>query len=182
RNMLIAQTLAGPPLSLSILLLAGAREASAFPLPAGVDVLTLPSVSKEVNGHYHARFLDLPFQELVFLRSEALRAALAAFEPDVLIVDKEPRGAARELDGALEELRARGRTRCVLGLRDVLDAPEIVQREWRELANNEAIHDYYDAVWVYGDPAVYDPVREYDLSPDVAARVRYTGYLDYRQR
>src|SRR2546422_9596234 len=41
---------------------------------------------------------------------------------------------------------------------------------------------YYDAIWVYGDPAVYDPVREYAFAPDVAAKVRYTGYLDQRAR
>src|SRR5207245_1790144 len=37
-------------------------------------------------------------------------------------------------------------------------------------------------VWVYGDPAVYDPVREYTFAPDVAAKVRYTGYFDQRAR
>src|SRR5207302_10426843 len=30
--------------------------------------------------------------------------------------------------------------------------------------------------------AVYDPVREYGLPDDIAARVRYTGYLDQRPR
>jgi len=44
------------------------------------------------------------------------------------------------------------------------------------------VRTYYDAVWVYGDPAVYDPVREYAFAPDVAAKVRYTGYLDQRAR
>jgi predicted glycosyltransferase len=46
----------------------------------------------------------------------------------------------------------------------------------------EAVHDYYDAVWVYGDPAVYDQVAEYGYPADMAAKVRYTGYLARPQR
>src|SRR6266568_4934292 len=109
-------------------------------------------------------------------------AALEAFAPDVLIVDNVPRGALRELDLALETLRAQGRTRLVLGLRDILDDPVTLQGEWTRAQNHEAVRRYYDAVWVYGDPAVYDPVREYAFTPDVASKVRYTGYLDQRAR
>src|SRR2546427_10353266 len=63
-----------------------------------------------------------------------------------------------------------------------LDEPARLQREWAHARNQEAVRTYYDAVWVYGDPAVYDPVREYAFAPDVAAKVRYTGYLDQRAR
>ena len=41
-----------------------------------------------------------------------------------------------------------------------------------------AVADYYDAVWVYGDPKIYDPAREYALSPGVVQKIAYTGYLD----
>src|SRR2546430_10766261 len=41
---------------------------------------------------------------------------------------------------------------------------------------------HYDAIWIYGDPAVYDPVQEYGLPDYIAARARYTGYLDQRPR
>ena len=41
---------------------------------------------------------------------------------------------------------------------------------------------HYDAVWVYGDPNVYDTVHEYGMNGDIAARVRFTGYLDARPR
>jgi predicted glycosyltransferase len=176
RNLLVAQALAGSPLPLSVLLLAGARELSAFAMPPGVDCLTLPSLRKEGNGRYQPRCLDLSLGELIGLRARAIAATLGAFEPDVLIVDKEPRGAVRELDPALEALHAR--TRCVLGLRDVLDEPAAVRREWRQAANERAIRDYYDMIWVYGDPDVYDPVSEYGFPADIAAKVHYTGYLD----
>src|SRR5262249_15752367 len=102
--------------------------------------------------------------------------------PDVLIVDHLPRGALRELDPTLEDLRAGGRTHCVLGLRDILEDPVRVRLEWGSADNEDAIRDYYDAVWIYGDPAIYDPAREDGFAPEVAGKVRYTGYLDCRAR
>jgi predicted glycosyltransferase len=177
RNTLIAQTIACSPVPATMLLVAGAREAGSFPLPPGTDCLTLPSYSKEEGGRHEPRCLRTSLEQLTALRARAAAAALEAFEPDVFIVDKAPRGALRELEPALELLKSRGRTRCVLGLRDVLDDPATIRREWVEGCLTEAVRDYYDAVWVYGDPAVYDQVREYGYPPDVAAKVRYTGYV-----
>ncbi|MDQ3687734.1 MAG: glycosyltransferase [Acidobacteriota bacterium] len=182
RNLLLAQTLAAPPVRAVVLMIAGARQAGTFALPDGADCMILPALHKGTDGKYSARRLDVSLQDLIALRSKTIRAALEEFEPDVLIVDNVPRGAVGELNASLENLRARGTTRCVLGLRDVLDDPAVVEREWRRAANEDAIRDFYDAVWVYGDPAVYDLRREYRLSPDVTRKVRYTGYLDQRLR
>lgn len=182
RNLLLAQALQHSPLRAVVLMIAGAREASLVTKTAGVDCVALPSLWKDGGGHYRPRHLDVSLDDLLAVRARTTAAALEAFAPDVLIVDNVPRGALGELDPALESLRARGRTRLVLGLRDVLDDPLVLQREWTHAQNQEAVHRYYDAVWVYGDPAVYDPVREYGFAPDVANKVRYTGYLDQRAR
>lgn len=182
RNLLIAQELMGSSRLSSSLLIAGARQAAVFDMPVGVDCVTLPSLSKHATGRYHARSLKMSLRRLVELRAGIIFAALEAYQPDVFIVDKAPRGAAGELDAVLAALRATGRTRCVLGLREVLDDSESVRKEWSKAANEEAIASYYDAVWVYGDPAVCDPVREYAFQPETAAKVRYTGYFDQRRR
>jgi predicted glycosyltransferase len=182
RNALIARTIAGSPVRATMLLIGGAREAGCFPLPPGTDCLTLPSYYKQEDGQYESRSLLTSRDQLTALRARTITAALEAFEPDVLIVDKVPRGALRELGPALELLRAEGWTRCVLGLRDILDDPATVGREWVEGSLAEAVRDYYDAVWVYGDPAVYDQAREYGYPADVAAKVRYTGYVARPQR
>ncbi len=181
RNLLIAETLTDAGLPVSVLLIAGAREASLFSLPPGVDVLTLPALRKEGAGHYVSRSLGLSPAQMHALRAQAIRAAVEAFEPHVLIVDNVPRGAVGELTPTLEMLRARRSARLVLGLRDVLDDPAFVRREWAAAGNEQAIRDFYHAVWVYGDPAVYDLVREYRWAADVAARVHFTGYLDRRR-
>jgi predicted glycosyltransferase len=180
RNLLIAQVLArnankgSEPL---ILLITGGREVCAFGLPAGTDCLTLPALAKEENGQYHARRWDMSLGELLRLRSRSIAASLRGFAPDVLIVDKVPRGAEGELEPVIEELHGEGRTRLVLGLRDVLDTADTVRREWKETGAEEAIRLFYDAVWVYGDRRVFDPVAEYQWSAKVAAKVSFTGYL-----
>lgn len=182
RNMLIAQSLAAAPINATTLLICGAAEGSAFPMPNGVDCLTLPALRKSASGEYGSRHLQVSLRELIRLRSSILEAAITEFQPDVLIVDNVPRGAEGELDAALQGARARGHTRCVLGLRDVLDEPEAMERQWRRLAHEDAIRDYYDAIWVYSDPALYDLAAQYSLSPAVSAKLQYTGFLDYRQR
>ena len=182
RNLLIAEALASGPSHADILLIAGAREASAFGLPPGVDCLTLPSLFKDDSGKYRPLRLNLPLEELIELRSRTIEAALDRFRPDALIVDKVPLGAVNELVPSLDRLRSSGLTRVILGLRDVLDDPATVDREWRQAGSEEAVRDYYDAIWIYGDSAVYDPVSEYGFTAEVAAKVRFTGYPDQRKR
>jgi predicted glycosyltransferase len=181
RNLSIAQVFArslGEPL---ILLITGGREVCAFGLPPGTDCLTLPALTKEENGQYRARRWDMSLKELLDLRSRSIASSLRAFAPDVLIVDKVPRGAEGELELGLRELHEQGGTKLVLGLRDVLDAPETVRQEWKKTGAEEAIRQFYDAIWIYGDHRVFDPVAEYHFSSPVAAKVTYTGYLARRE-
>src|SRR5918992_6003403 len=87
RNLLVAQTLCASSLNAVVLMIAGAREAAAFAMPAGVDCLTLPALSKNGSGEYGTRHMPIALQELVTLRAGAIQGALEAFQPDVLIVD-----------------------------------------------------------------------------------------------
>jgi predicted glycosyltransferase len=178
RNLLIAQTLADSSLKASTLIIAGVREAGALVMPRGTDCLTLPAYRKDRNGEYAPRSLAMETASLMILRSQVIGAALKNFAPDLFIVDNVPRGALQELTPVLTRLKDQGKTRCVLGLRDILDAPERVRKQWRLLDNEAAIRDYYDAVWIYGDRNVYDPIEEYAFPPDLAAISTFTGYLD----
>jgi predicted glycosyltransferase len=161
-----------------------AREASAFVncMPPGMDCITLPGLSKGVDGVCKPRYIDLPLKEVLGLRARIIRAALKKFEPDLFIVDNLPRGAYRELDLTLKKLRSNGRTRCVLGLRDVLDEPAAVHRDWSRWNYRKAIRRYFDAIWVYGDPKLYDMRKEYNFPYDLVEKVRFMGYLDQRRR
>lgn len=182
RNLLIAQAFSAMPDEPIVLLVAGAREAGAVTLPAGVDTVTLPAIRKNGDGTYRAHCRHLSLDDVIGLRSTIIESAMRAFEPDVLVVDNVPRGAVRELDRTLALLRERPTVRVVLGLRDVLDDPVTVRREWMAADNFETIREHYDAIWVYGDRHVYDTVREYALPPDIARLARYAGYFDQRDR
>jgi predicted glycosyltransferase len=177
RNITIAAAMVAEHPATDVLLLTGAPEATVLPLPPCTEVLTLPTLRKGLDGGYSPRVLSGPLDDLLHMRSCLLETALATYDPDLLVVDKVARGVDCELDRALKTLRAMGRARIVLGLRDVLDEPRTARREWELSQTTEAVRDLYDAVWVYGDPSVYDPVSEYRLSDDVAALVSYTGYL-----
>lgn len=181
RNALIAQCLSELCDGAVILLISGAKEFNSMSLAPGIDSVTLPALRKDAAGEYHPRNLDMTRSELTRLRARTIRAALEGFQPDLFIVDKLPRGAFAELDPSLRMLRRRG-TKCVLGLRDILDDAATVRREWRESRAERAVASYYHAVWVYGDPTVYDLLSEYGVSEATAEKVRFTGYLDPSHR
>lgn len=181
RNLAIATALAAAEPASEILIISGAPGAGALPLPPGTDCLTLPALGKRADGSYQPRSLAASLGALTELRSRIIQAALTSFDPDLLIVDKVPWGACGELEPALADLRSRGKARCVLGLRDVLDAPDVARREWRQQRATEAVMLHYDAVWIYGDPSTFDLVADCGLPPVVARRVTYTGYLGHRR-
>ena len=53
-----------------------------------------------------------------------------SFGPDLFIVDKEPLGLRGEVHETLKMLKRSG-TRLVLGLRDVMDEPRLLEPEWQ---------------------------------------------------
>jgi len=90
------------------------------------DYLKLPSIVKAGQGAWHPLALPLEFAEIRQLRFRLILEAATAFRPDVLLVDHMPHGAMGELIPCLEALR-HGPTSIVLGLRDIIDAPEVVR-------------------------------------------------------
>ena len=179
RNSLLAAALVAAFPEVTVLLVSGAREAAALPMPERTRLVTLPGLAKDVDGRYRPRAAGCSLHDLVAARSGLIEDALAAFAPDLLVVDKVARGAFGELDRALVLLRAAYGTRLVLGLREVLDDVMTTRREWRAEGTAEAVLRHYDQVWVYGDRAVFDPAREYSWPEGVRRRVRYTGYLGH---
>lgn len=172
RNLGLAGALSG--LGADILLACGAPAAGVLPRPPRCDLLVLPSLTKDHLGRYCSRHLALPLRDASALRAQVLRTALLQLDPDLLVVDKHPRGADDELVPALGALRRRGRARVVLGVRDVLDDPVGARQDWQRHGSTLALARWYDEVWVYGDASVHDPLA--GLGP-LPVPVRHTGYL-----
>src|SRR3954449_3560973 len=117
RSIAITHALAAAE-PVSILLIAGAREAALFKLPEGTDTLALPAPGTDFNGSRRRPDFGLDKAGTVRVRARALRNALAAYEPDVLIVDRLPLGVHDELAESLGLLREMA-TRLALGLGEV---------------------------------------------------------------
>jgi predicted glycosyltransferase len=182
RNIELASALVADDPGTDVLLVTGAVEAGSLAVPPNTELVVLPAVTKSRSGDYSSAALRCSLAEILALRGDLIAAAIEAFSPDLLIVDKEARGLRGELDKTLAitpGLTGPGgrRTRLILGLRDVLDAPERTREEWRAAGTTEALLANYDEVWVYGDPSVHDPTSGCVLPQSVHDMVRFTGYL-----
>jgi len=177
RQLAIARAITAADDRVDALMITGNPEAAQLRQPPRTDLITLPTVAKDRRGQYVPRRQGCGLDGLLALRERMISAALPAYDPHLLVVDKVAGGLRDELLSALRSLRTAGHSRIVLGLREVLDDPATVRQEWQAARTPQLIRDFYDEVWVYGDPTIFDPVREYGWAHDIADKVSYLGYL-----
>lgn len=180
RTLLLAETIRSEYPHASVLVVTGSPVIHAFRIPDGVDYVKLPTLDRTDADRYSPRFLnDTP--SIMNVRRDILERTITGFDADLLIVDKRPSGIDGELTRTLESLSARPRRFCrprlVLGVRDILDEPSKTRASWAKSRAMETIARYYDEVWIYGEPTIFDAVSEYGYPPEVASRTHYCGYL-----
>lgn len=159
------------------LIVSGLADATAFNLPRGFDWLFIPSITKGHNG-YCARNLAQSMDRVISLRSMIIETTLATFRPDLVIVDRHILGVQKELQEPLRRLkREKPKSRIILGLREILDAPAIAAAEWECLDAREDLETLIDQVWLFGDRAVHDPTTTGEIPRYLCDRLRFTGYL-----
>ncbi len=177
RSRTIAGALTAANDQLSALILTGSPVAGRFTFPERVDHIRLPGVTKMTDGSYVSEALGLDIDETTALRAGLIRTAVEKFEPDLVIVDKEPTGFRGELLETLEWLQANTHTKVVLGLRDVLDESTALADEWERKDAVTAMARFYSEIWVYGLRSIYNPLQGVDYPPAVDDRMHWTGYL-----
>lgn len=177
RSRALAEAITRANATASALILTGSPVAGRFTFPPRVDHLRLPGVTKLRDGSYESRTLGMDIEQTTELRAGLIRATAEQYDPDILIVDKEPTGFRGELLPTLDLLAGNRRTRLVLGLRDVLDDPEVLAAEWARKGAIEATERYYDEIWIYGLRSIHDPTEGLALSDNVKRRMHWTGYL-----
>lgn len=177
RSRTLAEAITRADPTASALILTGSPVAGRFTFPRRVDHVRLPGVTKLRDGSYVSQAMDMGIEETTELRAGLIKSTVTQYEPDVLIVDKEPAGFRGELLPTLDYLLDTGRARLVLGLRDVLDAPEMLAAEWARKDALRAAETYYDEIWIYGLRSIYDPTAGLPLSPETRRRMHWTGYL-----
>jgi len=161
---------------ISVIIVSGSSVISSFQFGDGIDYVRIPGIEKQSDGRYEPHHLNLDLGDTLRLRTDLIKQTVLSFDPDVVIVDKEPVGLRGELKPSLEILRRRG-ARIVLGLRDVLDDPATLLEEWRHSGALEALDTIYDDIFVYGLEDIYQPLTGLPDQQRFADKIRYVGYL-----
>ncbi|MGH7318100.1 MAG: glycosyltransferase family protein [Candidatus Rokuibacteriota bacterium] len=174
----IAHALVAHHKKLNVLILSGSPIIGRFSFRARVDFVRVPGIIKLRNGDYTSLNLDVNIEHTLALRASIIEHTAQIFKPDLFLVDKEPLGLLGEARKTLRMLKRRGGCRLVLGLRDIVDDPGLLAEEWRRKRVVPALERLYDHIWVYGLRQIYDPISAYRLSPTVAAKTAFTGYLE----
>jgi len=177
RNTLIGRQLMEEAGDANVLLFANSPVAPFFKLPDRMDHVKLPSVRKISAGNWEPARLRMDKQRLKTLRADLLRSVLLNYRPDLLLVDHMPAGVQGELLPALKALKeAHPDCSVVLGLRDILDAPEVTSQAWESEGAYEALRHYYDRVLIYGSKEMFSTCCTYNL-PVPPEGLHYCGYL-----
>jgi predicted glycosyltransferase len=161
---------------LSVLILSGSPIIGSFDFRARVDFVRIPGVIKLHNGEYESLGLHIDLEQTMAMRTAIIRHTAEAFRPHLFLVDKEPLGLKGEVVPTLKMLKDAG-TRLVLGLRDIMDEPTLLLREWERKQVMPVLRDLYDEIWVYGLQALADPLAGMPCPRDVADKMVYTGYI-----
>ena len=161
----------------NVIIISGSQIAGAFDFRARVDFVKIPSVIKLYNGEYNSIGEYIELDDILRMRKLIIQRTAESFEPDILIVDKEPLGLQGELEPTLKML-GRSPAKTILGLRDVMDSPENLEREWAPKSILEKINRYYDRIWVYGPDRFWDPLGGLNHPGGLQHRLKYVGWLD----
>jgi len=164
---------------LMVLIISGSQIAGAFDYRARVDFVKIPSVIKLRNGEYTSMSEHIDVQDTIKMRRSIIRHTAESFGPDIFIVDKEPMGLQGEIEETLDYLKSQGTT-LILGLREVMDAPHLLDVEWKRNEIMEKIDRIYDSVWVYGPPDFHDPLTGLAVPQSLRDRMEFVGFLQRR--
>ncbi|MBV8169897.1 MAG: hypothetical protein JO021_24135 [Alphaproteobacteria bacterium] len=172
----IALSLVARNPKLSVMIISGLPLIARFGFHPQIHITLVPGIIKTDAGEYRALSTEHDIHDAIEQRSRIILETAQSFRPDLLLVDKEPLGVRGEVQAALDWARRHG-VPMILGLRDVMDEPALLAREWARKNAVAAIEDYYDEIWAYGLPEIYDPLVGIELSAAARARVVFTSYL-----
>ncbi len=161
---------------LSVLIISGSQIAGAFAFKARVDFVKIPSVIKLYSGDYTSISDHIDIKDTLAMREALILETAELFQPDIFIVDKEPMGMRGEVEKTLVALKMKG-CRTVLGLRDVMDSPQLLEEEWNRKQVLQKIASLYDDIWIYGPKDFWNPLKDLNVPKRVVDRSRYVGFL-----
>jgi len=179
RNTTIAKHFIGELPGSSVLMLVGCPLGAFFPLPsAGIDLIKLPSIVKIDTGVWNSRTLTNIDPKIRDIRASTIQNVARILKPDLFLVDHVPIGVWGELIPTLRALKELDDPPViVLGIREILDDPNVTRQLWCREGGYEAISQYYDEIFIYGAREVFDTAFHYGLKDMFAPKVRYCGFV-----
>jgi predicted glycosyltransferase len=146
----------------------------------GVHLVQLPPVRSD--GVNFAQLLDANGNPVsgatLAARQEMQRDCLNAFRPDVVITELFPFGRrvlAAEFLSLLDAVAGQSpRPAICASVRDILAPPS---KPAKAEAARDIINTYYDAVLIHSDPDVAPLEASWPVTDDLAAKLRYTGFV-----
>ena len=161
-----------------VVLLNGGRLPRGVPVPAGVEVVSLPPLGMTVDGTLVSRDGRRSAERALELRRERMLALHAELRPEVLFVELFPFGRRKfttELVPLLEAARASGAL-TVCSLRDILVGSRSNQAKFDERASRTA-NELFDAILVHADPRFARLEESFRPATPLRVPVHYTGFV-----
>jgi len=161
-----------------VVLLNGGRLPRGLPVPAGVEVESLPPLGMEIDGTLVSRDGRRTAERALELRRERMLALRAELRADVVFVELFPFGRnkfASELVPLLEAAREAGALN-VCSLRDILVGSRPNQAKFDERASVRA-NALFDAILVHADPRFARLEESFNPATPLRVPVHYTGFV-----
>ncbi len=164
--------------SATVLIIVDSPVAPFFELPPQCDFIKIPTMVKVDYGVWKSNCLEMDSGSLLSVRSELIQEIVLNFRPHIFLVDHMPQGALGELVHPIRMLKKYcPDTRLVLGLRDILGAPEAIRRVWENEQAFEIAESNYDRILIYGTAEIYDSLATYGFPPSLKKKSVYCGYV-----
>jgi len=146
--------------------------------PVGADYIKLPSRRTPKTVQLTAEDDQAGLEQFRALRGRILREAALGLAPDLVYVDHEPLGSSGEFREGLWALKQQHPgTRFVFGLRDIMDDPDRIRKQWSDLGVYDALEKLYDVIAIFGSPHLYDVAEAYAIPESVRPKLHYCGYV-----
>lgn len=150
-------------------------------LPSGIEVIDLPPLGLDLEGHLVSRDLAHTVEGAREIRKKIILETHHSLRPQIVLIELFPFGRkkfADELLPLLGEAVAAGASRplVICSLRDILVGQRSDQQKHDERAVAIA-NRYFDAVLVHSDPAFTRLDESFQACSKLATPIHYTGYV-----
>lgn len=157
----------------SVLTLCDSPLGQFFLGPPNHRYIKIPTIVKTGDGVWKTTD-KYSLDKVIGTRQKRMMDALETFAPDVFLIDHMPQGAFGELLPIVEKAKKIG-CKLVLGLRDILDKPEIIIDRWQREGAYSILEEFYDHVLIYGQCEIFDTKGIYRIPSTIPHT--YCGYV-----